>query len=125
MTYARTRNDFLIRCINALPAALHATAILPEIRDVFPDLHIADRELICDLDSTDVIIDKTRALTDDDIATILLDYIPDAIVAELPALTQTDADAIMTLARKIDPTESNVAANVRDTLRDNYDDITV
>ena len=125
MTYARTKNDFLIRCVNILPDSLAKTTILPEIRDVFPDLHIADREFMCDLDDTAVIIDKTRALTDDEIITILASYIPDAIVADLPELSQRDADEIMTLVRKIDPPDSNVAAEIRDTLRDNYEEITI
>lgn len=131
MTYAETKSAFLERCAALLPQPLHQTFILDEIGDAFPEIHTAEREYVCALDSHDEIIRKTTALTDDEIKTYLLSYVPDAVleIAEdddddpetALNLTASDADVIMTFAREIDPTESNIAAAVRDTIRDNFD----
>lgn len=129
MTYAETKTKFLERCATLLPQPLHATFILDEIGDAFPEIHTAEREYVCALDSHAEIIAKTDALTDDDIRAYLLSYVPDAIVEiaedddddEPLQLTASDADVIMTFARSIDPTESNIAAAVRDAIRDNFD----
>lgn len=47
----------------------------------------------------------------------LIIALPDAL--DYDALTQSLADDLMTLARMIDPTESDAAAYLRDALRDN------
>lgn len=49
----------------------------------------------------------------------LLRHLPDMI--DYDALTQSLVDDIMTLARAIDPTESDLAAYIRDAIRDNTD----
>lgn len=126
----QTRQSFLERCAALLPDALHATYILDEIGDAYPEIHTAEREYVCALDSHSVIIEKVTALTDDDVIKYLASYIPDAILAEienddednsLADLDQTKSDAIIDFARRVDPTESNIAAEIRDTIRDNFD----
>ncbi len=132
MTYAETRQRFESRCASILPSVLHSSCILAEISDTYPEIHLADRDLVCDLDSHESIVAKVDALSDADVKEFVLSYIADAIVAEIHnhddadfQMTQLDADEIMSLAREIDPTESNVAAKIRDAIRDNIDTVTV
>lgn len=132
MTYADIRQRFFDRCAELLPTQLRDTYILEEIGDAYPEIHTAEREYVCALDSHDEIVQKVTALTDDEIRHYLVTYVSDAILAELDdyddepfQLTQRDADEIMTFARLTDPTESNYAASVRDTIRDNFDHITI
>lgn len=49
----------------------------------------------------------------------LLDMATSLIMDIAESLTRTDVDAIMNAAHAVDPTESNVAAEIRDTIRDN------
>lgn len=130
MSYSETKTKFLERCAALLPSVLHSTYILDEIGDAYPEIHTAEREYVCALDSHAEIIEKVSALSDDDVIAYLASYIPDAIVAELEEepddntladLTQTQSDEIIEFARRVDPTESNIAASVRDTIRDNFD----
>lgn len=129
MTYAETKTAFLNRCAALLPTALHRTFILDEIADAYPELHTGEHEYACALDSADVIMSKVAALSDTEITTLLLSYVPDAIVEiaeddddEDPLeLTESGANDVMTFARSIDPTESEIAAHVRDAIRDNFD----
>lgn len=44
---------------------------------------------------------------------------------ETHGIDQDQADAIMTAARVIDPTDSDFAAELRDTIRDNADNVIV
>lgn len=132
MSYSQTRATFLARCTATLPNVLHSSFVLDTIADAYPELHIADRDFVCAADSHDEIIRKTAALTDADVKTIVLSYIPNALLDEIHnnddadfQISQREADEIMTLAREIDPTESNIAAHVRDTIRDNFDNVTV
>lgn len=132
MSYAKTRKNFIARVTETLPPVLHSSPILDKVGDAYPDLHIAGREFVCDLDSHDEIIRKTNALTDGDIKIIVLSFVPDAIVSESHdhddadfQISQREADEIMTLAREIDPTDSNIAAEIRDAIRDNIDTVTV
>lgn len=128
MSYARTKNDFLIRVIYLLPIPLAKTWILPNLRDEFPDLVIGDRKIMSPADTTAEIIDKTRALTDNDIIAIVAERIPDALVSIAHSDDMMDvefherhANEVMSLVRKIDPTESGIGAKIRDTIRDNFD----
>jgi hypothetical protein len=57
-------------------------------------------------------------MNNDAIARIIA-HLPDLI--DYDALTQPLADDLMTLARMIDPTESDQAAYLRDAIRDNTD----
>lgn len=125
MSYSRAKNDFLIRIVHMLPIPLAKTELLPTLRDDYPELHVGARAYVCAEQTHDEIIDTVRALSDDDVIAILAPRIADAIATEQPAMTQTQADEIMTLVRKIDPTDSNAAALVRDAIRDNIDNVRV
>jgi len=131
-TYAETRQSFLDRCAAILPKPLHATFILDEIGDSYPEIHTAERDYVCANDSHDEIKRKTLALTTREIIEILCTKIPDAIIEihceiaepdddDVTTFTQRDSDEIIDFAKLIDPSESNIAAEIRDTIRDNFD----
>lgn len=132
MTYSETRQRFESRCAAILPSVLHSSCILAEISDVYPEIHLATRDLVCDLDSHESIVAKVDALSDHDVTEFVLSYVADAIVSEVHdhddasfQMTQRDADEIMSLAYKIDPTASDVAAKIRDAIRDNIENVSV
>lgn len=54
--------------------------------------------------------------TTEAIATLIADFIAAVPFEEM---TQKHADALMTLAHSVDPTESTIAAELRDVIRDN------
>lgn len=73
-----------------------------------------------------LIINSIAAIATDAHATIddalaALDMICDAIIECADDITTDDALTIMRYARIIDATDSNFAAEIRDTLRDNID----
>lgn len=133
-SYNETRLNFINRLGAILPKPLHSTLIIDEIGDRYPDLHTGERNYVCALDSHEKIVAAVEALTTREIIEILSSLIPDAIVSALDAadddeeifqLTQRDADEIMSFVRLIDPTDSNIAAEVRDTIRDNIESVNV
>lgn len=132
MNYNEAKTNFLARCAALLPNSLHATYILDNTADSFPEIHTAEREYVCALDDHATIIAKTNALTDREIAEYLATYVGDAIRADFESdpddaiqLTQRDVDEIMTFVRAIDPTDSNIAAEARDAIRDNFENVTL
>lgn len=108
-----------------IPAPLTNTYILDELHDTFPELTLENRDLITLSTPTDQLADAIRALTDNDLIELICSYTADALIDALNddddpmILTLDDARAIMTFAERIDPTASNIAAAIRDTIRDN------
>lgn len=132
MTYIETRQRFLNRCAALLPKSLHSSLVLDEAADTFPEIHTAERDYVCALDSHEEIIRKTDALTDSDLRSYLVTLIPSAIEDEADEyddesfqLTQSDAADIMLFARLVDPTDSNIAAEIRDIIHSKFEHISV
>lgn len=120
MTYKSTKNEFLARLDAIVPACI--ASVTDEIAELYPEFHIpAYADLVCAADSHAEIIDAVRSLSDNDIIAIITLPLADAIMNRADELTQSEADEIMTLVRRIDPTDSFIAAEIRDTIRDNHD----
>lgn len=120
MTYKTTKIEFLARVDALIPASL--TAVADEIAELYPEFHVPSyADLVCAADSHAEIIDAVRQLSDNDVIAIITLPLADAIMNRADELTQSEADEIMTLVRKIDPTDSNIAAEIRDAIRDNHD----
>lgn len=120
MTYKTTREQFMNRLDAIVPACI--ASVTAEIAELYPEFHVpAYADLVCAADSHAEIIDAVRNLSDNDIIAIMTLPLADAIMNRADELTQSEADEIMTLVRMIDPTESNIAAEIRDTIRDNHD----
>jgi hypothetical protein len=125
MTYAETKTAFCARAAKLLPVALRDTLIITAISNQYPEFHYPTGDYACGADNADRVIADITALTDDEIRAIIAYHTPDFIIDIEPALTQPLADEIMTLARAVDPTESNIAAEIRDAIRDNHENVRV
>lgn len=119
MTYKTTREQFMSRVDALIPANL--TVVADEIAELYPEFHVPSyADLVCAADSHAEIIDAVRNLTDADVIAIITLPLADAIMNRAEELTQSEAEEIMTLVRRIDPTDSNIAAEIRDAIRDNH-----
>lgn len=125
MSYKSTREEFMTRLVAIIPPVLAESTIADEIAELYPELHVPFyADLVCAADTHAEIIDAVRTLSDDDLVAIVTLPMSDAIM-QLEELTQSDADDIMTLVRRVDPTDSNIAAEIRDTIRDTFDNVTL
>lgn len=133
-TYDETKSEFMNRAAAIMPSVLAETTLLDTLADQYPCLHVAGVEYLCALDETADIIERATKLTNDNLVAIVASFIPDAIetaLDESPAdarifeMTDNDAHEIMRAMRTIDPTESSVAARVRDDIRNNFDNVTI